>query len=491
VAIAGILAMEPECIIFDEPTAMLDPSGREEIMKAIRYLNRERGITIIYITHHTREVEDADYLYVMNQGKVVMAGEPADLWRQTYQLKHYQIGLPFVQELIDQLRLKGMDIPAFIRDKDGLLDYIFRKSDGSSDSGVKKSDVCSGQREKKSDKCTGQGNMNKLYLAESENDLKHTDLSAGIRLDHISYSYKSKNSAASTPALKDISLAIRPGEYAAIVGQTGSGKSTLLTHLNGLLAPSEGKYYFDGEEVHSKGYPIRRLRQKVALCFHYPEYQLFEESVLKDIAFGPKNMGMSQEEAERKAREAMKLTGLSEDLETISPFVLSGGQKRRVALAGILAMEPDYLILDEPAAGLDQEGKERLFDLLDKLQSERNVTIILVSHDMEDVAAHARRVIVMKEGELLMDGPPEEIFAPEREDILKSAGLAMPEYLEFYNNMKLAQEEAEISLPLTIDQLADYILLSGNRINMTDQNSKEDNQIKQGLDDIDIDEGED
>ena len=217
----------------------------------------------------------------------------------------------------------------------------------------------------------------------------------------------------------------------------------------------------DGKNIHEKGFPIQKMRQKVALCFQYPEYQLFEETVLKDICFGPENLGLSKKEAEEKAREAMKLTGLTADMENLSPFSLSGGQKRRVALAGILAMEPDCLVLDEPVAGLDEPGRKQLFDILEKI-NQRGVTVILVSHNMEDVAAYARRVLLIPEGHLLMDNTPENVFSDEK--IMQKTGLKRPVAVQFFYNLtgdgELPDQGTMTSpkIPLTLDALADWIL---------------------------------
>lgn len=306
----------------------------------------------------------------------------------------------------------------------------------------------------------------------------------GIVLKNISYQYKDQWQKEKQYAIRDISFSLEKGEYAALIGHSGSGKSTLLQHLNGLLRPVSGEYLFDGENVFGGKFPLQKLRQKVALCFQYPEYQLFEETVLKDISFGPKNLGFDQHTCEEKARKAMELVGIAPDLEDASPFALSGGQKRRVALAGILAMEPEYLILDEPVAGLDGKGKGNLFSLLRYLNEEKKITILLVSHDMDDVAANARRVLVMNHGELIMDDTTEKVFSREKE--LKTIGLAIPQALQFYNSLKsggyfknvsetwnkkktvetaqaerngkTAQAERNGKTPLTVEELAIRIL---------------------------------
>ncbi len=299
----------------------------------------------------------------------------------------------------------------------------------------------------------------------------------GIVLKNISYQYKDQWQEEKQYAIRDISFSLEKGEYAALIGHSGSGKSTLLQHLNGLLRPMSGEYYFDGENVFDGKFSLQKLRQKVALCFQYPEYQLFEETVLKDIAFGPKNMGFDQQTCEEKARKAMELAGISPKLETASPFALSGGQKRRVALAGILAMEPEYLILDEPVAGLDGKGKENLFSLLKYLNEKENITILLVSHDMDDVAENARRVLVMDRGQLVMDDTTEKVFSREKE--LKDMGLAIPQSLQFYNRLTAGgyfrnssgadirdgaaagekmQTKTRGKIPLTVEELAARIL---------------------------------
>ncbi len=292
----------------------------------------------------------------------------------------------------------------------------------------------------------------------------------GIQIKNLSYQYKDQWQEEKQYALKNVTFTLEKGEYVAVIGHTGSGKSTLLQHLNGLLLPCEGEYSFDGQNVYEKTFSMKNLRQKVALCFQYPEYQLFEETVLKDICFGPQNMGCNKEESEKKARKAMELAGLSAELENVSPFALSGGQKRRVALAGILAMEPEYLILDEPVAGLDGKGKERLFSLLRYLNEEKKITIVLVSHDMEDVAANAKRVLVMNRGELLMDGTTQEVFSRSQE--LEAIGLDIPWPLKFYQRLKkrgyfsdeqtLVREQkgdtGETKLPMTVEALAKCVL---------------------------------
>lgn len=483
VAISGVLAMEPECIIFDEPTAMLDPESRKELMEAIYDLKRLKNITVIYITHFLQEVSQADYLYIMNHGKITLEGTPEILFKMPEKLMENNLELPFEIALLSTLRKKGMQIPEDIYTKGQLITFLKKgvQTEDKSDYEKTKEQQLETEAERASEKkfetkleetiekIVGEKSVDSVQknpvpvktYGRQPTKIKESEIESrkGIILDHISYQYKKRGAGEDRYALKDVSLAIKPGEFVAIVGRTGSGKSTLIQHLNGLLQPKSGAYFFDGENIWEKKYDLKKLRQKVALCFQYPEYQLFEENVLKDIAFGPKNLGFDKKDCEEKARHAMKLVGLSSELEKVSPFSLSGGQKRRVAIAGILAMEPDYLILDEPVAGMDAPGKKVLFELLHNL-NKRGITIILVSHNMDDVANHADRVIVMEDGQIKMDGNTEEIFA--RKEELTNMGLGVPQTVEFYLELKQLGKEDSANIPLNIEELAEHIA-GGNR----------------------------
>ncbi len=245
-----------------------------------------------------------------------------------------------------------------------------------------------------------------------------------IRIEHLNYIY-GLGTSYEKKALDDISLTIRSGEFIGIIGHTGSGKSTLIQHLNGLNRASSGQIFVDGRNIYEDGYPMRQLRFRVGLVFQYPEYQIFETTVLKDICFGPKNEGLSAEEAEGRARAAMRMVGLDERYEDKSPFELSGGQKRRVAIAGILAMNPEVLVLDEPTAGLDPKGRDDILGVLKQLHRESGITVVLVSHSMEDVADYASRIIVLDKGKVLYDDIPARVFSHVEE--LESIGLAAPQ----------------------------------------------------------------
>lgn len=243
-------------------------------------------------------------------------------------------------------------------------------------------------------------------------------------LDHVNYVY-GEDTALAVHALKDVNLVIPDGQFIGLIGHTGSGKSTLVQHLNGLIKPTSGAIYFNGEDIHEKDYDKKRLRSKVGLVFQYPEHQLFEIDVFKDVCFGPKNLGLSQKETELRAYAALKQVGLEDDFFYQSPFDLSGGQKRRVAIAGVLAMKPEILVLDEPTAGLDPKGRDEILDQIAKLKEETGITVILVSHSMEDVAKYVERIVVMNQGSVLYDDVPREVFKHYKE--LEQVGLAAPQ----------------------------------------------------------------
>jgi energy-coupling factor transport system ATP-binding protein len=245
-----------------------------------------------------------------------------------------------------------------------------------------------------------------------------------IKLEHVTYTY-SPGTAYEMHALDDVSLEIPQGQFVGVIGHTGSGKSTLIQHFNALMQPTKGTVYFNGEDVWAEKYDRRQLRFHVGLVFQYPEYQLFETDVLTDVMFGPKNQGLSSAEQEQRAREALEQVGVPENFYRKSPFDLSGGQKRRVAIAGVLAMNPDVLVLDEPTAGLDPAGRDEILGQVRELQKKRGITVILVSHSMEDVATYVERLIVMNHGRKEYDATPREVFSHYRE--LEKIGLAAPQ----------------------------------------------------------------
>ena len=254
-----------------------------------------------------------------------------------------------------------------------------------------------------------------------------------IKLDHINYVY-SEGTAYEKHALKDVCLEIPHGEFVGIIGHTGSGKSTLIQNLNGLLKASSGALYYNGRNIYEEGYPMKELRTQVGLVFQYPEYQLFEVDVLTDVCFGPKNQGLSPEECKERALEALKLVGLKEKYYQVSPFELSGGQKRRAAIAGVLAMRPKVLVLDEPTAGLDPKGRDDILDQIAYLHKVSDMTVILVSHSMEDIAKYADRIIVMDHGQVKYNDTPRAVFAHYLE--LEKIGLAAPQVTYIMHDLR-------------------------------------------------------
>ena len=277
-----------------------------------------------------------------------------------------------------------------------------------------------------------------------------------MKLKKVSYVY-SEGDAFEKKALDEISLEIPDGQCIGIIGHTGSGKSTLIQHLNGLLRATSGAIYYDGENIYQEGYDMRTLRSKVGLVFQYPEHQLFEVDVFSDVCFGPKNLGLSKEEVEERAKKALTQVGLDESYYKKSPFELSGGQKRRVAIAGILAMHPQVLILDEPTAGLDPKGRDEILDQVALLQKERKITVILVSHSMEDVARYVDRIIVVNDGKILFDDTPKQVFQHYKE--LESVGLAAPQVTYVVKALKEKGWDIDTTAT-TVEEAKEAILLA-------------------------------
>ena len=275
-----------------------------------------------------------------------------------------------------------------------------------------------------------------------------------IALEHISYVY-SPGTAYEKHALKDVSFEIPQGQFVGIIGHTGSGKSTLIQHLNGLLKASSGELYFNGRNVYEEGYPMKELRSQVGLVFQYPEYQLFEADVMTDVCFGPKNQGLSPEECKERAMEALKLVGLKEKYYQSSPFELSGGQKRRAAIAGVLAMRPKVLVLDEPTAGLDPKGRDEILGQIASLHKASGLTVILVSHSMEDIARYADRIIVMDHGKVRYNDTPKHVFTHYME--LEKMGLAAPQVTYIMHDLR--EHGLSVTTDVTtVEEAADQIM---------------------------------
>ena len=392
-AIASAMAMSPECIVLDEATSMLDPQGAKDMLNLVLKLNREKKITVIMVTHKISEALMTDRVYILDNGRIVAHGVPGDVLSDVERLKTY-----------------GLEIPVRMKNEAGIP-----------------IDICSEYKKKQLQICQKVG-PTADHVIDHGNTLK--DLKRCIvELQKVSYSYVNGNET--FKALSNIDLKIYEGQVLAVIGQTGSGKSTLLQMINKLIVPQSGKVYLYETDVQNVR-NIKEIRRRIGYVFQFPESQLFESTVLKDVMYGPINFGMSKSEAEQSARNALKLVGVPEKYEDYSPFELSGGLKKRVAIAGILAYEPDILILDEPACGLDGESKEQLWNLIRKLNREKNVTIILVSHDMEDVYEMSERVLLMDHGKVVYDGETEGFF--DDRELLERYGIEIPDGVKMRQN---------------------------------------------------------
>ena len=415
VAIAGVMAMHPRCIVLDEPTAMLDPNGRKEVLRAVRELNEKENVTVILITHYMEEVIWADDVYVMDRGSIVMHGKPREIFSRVDELKHYRLDVPQTTLLAYELKRAGLEIEDGILTIEEMVKALKREN-------------------LKLDKnwrtlCTDPGRQEQRNPKKEKTENKIP----ALKIDNVRYTYN-PGTAYETHALKDVNLEIGQGEFIGIIGHTGSGKSTLIQHFNGLVKPTGGHVYFENQDIWAEKYPLRGLRSQVGLVFQYPEHQLFETDVLTDVCFGPKNQNLTQEECEKRAKEALEHVGLNESYYAKSPFELSGGQKRRVAIAGVLAMNPKVLILDEPTAGLDPKGRDEILDQIADLHATRGITIILVSHSMEDIAKYVDRIIVMNAGEKAFDDEPKKVFSHYKE--LEKIGLAAPQITYIMHALK-------------------------------------------------------
>lgn len=418
IAIAGILAMHPDYIVLDEPTAMLDPKGRKEVMEALQRLNQEQEMTVILITHDMEEAALASRIILLADGQVRFDGTPEDFFGEDALLAEMGMEAPLsysVRKLIDSdvfekkigdARVEEATIDK--REKVAEYDKTGREWEASSELVDKK----------------------KNKKAEAETDEKNQAL---LSLQHVSYIY-SPGTAYEKVALDDVNLSLGKGEIVGLAGHTGSGKSTMIHLLNGLLKPTSGTVTFEGKDIHAKGYSGNYLRSKVGMVFQYPEHQMICDTVWEDVAFGPSKQGLTGEACETRVEEALRFVDLPEKYYQASPLQLSGGQKRRVAIAGVLAMHPEYIILDEPAAGLDAAGKREIFDRIRRMSREQGIGVLLVSHSMEDLAEYADRIIVLDDGKKILDDRPAQVFA--KRETLADCGLDVPETVKLADKLR-------------------------------------------------------
>mgnify|MGYP002624410593 CR=1 FL=1 len=415
VAIAGVLAMEPKCIVLDEPTAMLDPKGRLDVIQTIKWLNENKGITILLITHNMEETIDADRIIVMDKGRVRLSGTPREVYSNISILKSIGLDVPFATGFANALADRGIPIERTVLDNAELANRLDKLMVSM---GISKETLSLGKPEDIHP-----------YERPSLEELKGA---SSLILDHVGYTY-GEGTVYEKKAVVDADLTITKGEFIGIVGHTGSGKSTLIQMLNALLKPTSGKIYFNGQDISEEGYSLKFLRSKVGMSFQYPEHQLFADTVVQDVAFGPKNLGWDNLKVDSNTFKAIKAVGLSDECYDMSPLEMSGGQKRRVCLAGVLAMEPDYIILDEPTAGLDPKGRDDILELINSIHKESNITVVLVSHSMDDVAKYADRLIVVDDGVIRYDDVPKRVFLNVRE--LKDMGLDVPNVSDLFNRL--------------------------------------------------------
>ena len=451
VALAGVLAMEPRVLILDEASSMLDPRGRKGLMKVCRALH-DRGMTIVMITHFMEEAAEADRVAVFRAGRVAMLGAPEEILTRADELAQLNLDMPASCCLGRALRAKGVPVCAQVREADMVAEIaqVYAERSGADVAG--------------------------RPSASDSRVLDHASSAADgmvasepvIEISHLSHSYtlsarerrrwRKRSTTVGTSgkqalwgsdpnspwALRDVSLTVRRGEFLGLAGHTGSGKSTLVQHLNGLIRPQEGSVCALGLDLSSKK-GAAAVKAKVGVVFQYPERQLFAETVAQDVAFGPRNLGLPQDEVVRRVATSLARVGL--DLAAIgdkSPFELSGGQQRRVAFAGVLAMEPEVLVLDEPMAGLDPAARRDFLELIDRLHRE-GLTVVMVSHSMDDLANCCDRIVVMNEGAVFADGTPAQVFAHANE--LKSIGLGVPAA------QRMALSLVQAGVPLRCDKL--------------------------------------
>lgn len=452
IAVAGVLAIKPDVLILDESTAMLDPKGRKEVIDVVKRLNEEEGMTIILITHFMEEALLADRTLVMNRGEIVLEGAPDKIFENGELLETYNLALPRISLISNKLRAAGMQISDVLRPEELSLEIV---------KNYRNRGISVGQS----------GNLN----AQKVNKINSMSHEWDIKIRDLTFTY-SKKSPFATKALKGINLDIEEGEFFGIIGHTGSGKSTLVQHLNALIKlPQAEKKYKPKKPQKGQPAPVlssisvgqydlgdkkcdfKALRADVGMVFQYPEYQLFAETVFADVSFGLKNFkkNLTDAEIEEAVKSSLEIVGLNYDeVKEKSPFDLSGGQKRRVAIAGVIVTKPAILILDEPAAGLDPKGKNEIMELLHKLHREWCKTVIIVSHDMDEIADNCTKAAVISDGEVFACDAPAKIFA--RADELTALGLDIPLTSKIARELK--KEGYAIDSDCTVDDFSAKVI---------------------------------
>lgn len=414
VALAAVLCMNPKYLILDEPTSLLDPRGRKEILHLIRKLSREGNVTLIHITQFPEEAMDAERTLVMDRGKIVLDDSPVQIFKQKEFLEKRGLEVPFGMRIAFALKQKGWSLSDECLNQNELITGIARNV------------------------ATSEKNLVDFAAVGERSKPVHSPQSTArptpqISIKEIDYFYD-QGLLTRKKALDGITFEVKQGEFIGLIGPTGSGKSTLVQLLNGLLVPASGEVWVDGENLKGKNVDLRKIRQKVGLVFQFPELQLFEDTVYDDIAFGPKNLDLPEEEIENRVKQALHQVGLDFDqFSSRSPFSLSGGEQRKVAIAGILASNPQILILDEPTCGLDPKSTDEMKKLLQNLSS-NGVTIILISHNMDLIAQLAHKILLLNEGKMVSFCGKEDFFKDTKTII--SVGLDLPQVVELVVNLR-------------------------------------------------------
>ena len=455
IAIAGILVMHPDYIVLDEPTAMLDPKGRKEVMEALQRLNQEQEMTVILITHDMEEAALASRVVLLADGQVRFDGTPEEFFGADMLLAEMGMEAPLsyrVRKIVECKECENTEETNITESGENVY--------------VQVDDACLEDESRNGRVGVGdfEGKKNCQISENTEKEAGHLNDAPKdqvlLSLQHVRYIY-SPGTAYEKVALDDVSLSLGKGEIVGLAGHTGSGKSTMIQLLNGLLKPTDGTVTFEGKDIHAKGYSGNYLRSRVGMVFQYPEHQMICGTVWEDVAFGPGKQGLTEEACKTRVEEALRFVDLPEKYYQASPLQLSGGQKRRVAIAGVLAMQPEYIILDEPAAGLDAEGKREIFDRIRRMSREQGIGVLLVSHSMEDLAEYADRIIVLDDGKKILDDRPAQVFA--KRETLADCGLDVPEAVKLADKLRASGYQIPQDV-IREKELLDYL---GNCTNST------------------------
>jgi energy-coupling factor transport system ATP-binding protein len=431
VCIAGMLAMKPEVLVLDEATAMLDPLGRREVLETVSRLNKQEGVTVIAITHYMEEAVAADRLVVLAGGRIALQGTPREVFSQVEALQDLQIDVPQITQLATALNRQNGAFPQNVLTTDEFVSLAGQKISPNRPAPAP------------------------VETLPAEAALPTPPPKPIIQVKDLTYYYM-YDTPLQVKAVDGVSLEVYEGEILGIIGHTGSGKSTVIQHFNALLRPHQGQVKIFGQDVNEADLDVKSIRRRVGLVFQSPEAQLFEQYVGDDIAYGPRNLKLSREEVRERVRQAMEAVGLGfEAFKDRVTFSLSGGEMRRVALAGVLALQPEALVLDEPTAGLDPQGRRQLLDHILKLQREQGLTLVLISHNMEELAQVCQRVCVISEGKVVITDTPSRVFG--QPDLLRTLGLDIPPVTEAIYRLQQAGLLPGSRPALSVSQALDFL----------------------------------